>query len=136
MNKIIKFTFLTALMISLSSCNRETHDTSSSSSIEVSSSEEYSWPDDEKINVFYYKDYLTIDTMYYSGLVIPGTAITDIPPDPEEPTDPYFDTFVGWSKRAVIDDLSDLYDFSTIIPLSQSSSIVLYGIWLNQNDLV
>lgn len=132
MKKLLKLSLLTILTFALASCNGGD---SNGSSNYLYSSEEYSWPDDEKVTIIYYKDYLSIDKSYYEGLEIPGTAIQDIPANPTEPTDPYFDTFVGWSKRAIIDDLKDLYDFSTIIPTSQSTAIVLYGIWLSSTDL-
>lgn len=132
MKKLLKLSLLTILTFALASCNGGD---SNGSSNDLYSSEEYSWPDDEKVTIIYYKDYLSIDKPYYEGLEIPGTAIQDIPANPTEPTDPYFDTFVGWSKRAIIDDLKDLYDFSTIIPTSQSTAIVLYGIWLSSTDL-
>lgn len=132
MKNIFKLSLLALFTFSLAACDNGENNNSSELS---SSSEEYSWPDDEKITVLYYKDYLLIDEPYYVGLVIPGKAIDDIPADPTEPTDPYFDTFVGWSKRAIVDDLADLYDFSTIIPASQSNAIVLYGIWISSLDL-
>ena len=88
------------------------------------------------VTVNFFLDYndVSVTGRYYRCQVNAGSLITDVPPKPTTPPMPEFPTFLGWSKKEVINDSKDLWDFSKDIVPSKSTVLNLYGIWVAQGE--
>ena len=59
---------------------------------------------------------------------------------PSTAPDPAFSEFAGWSAKEVVDDLSDLFDFSTVLSKENVDDstgkyvLDLFGIWITKAD--
>lgn len=88
------------------------------------------------VTVNFYKDFnhTHYSVRYYRTTVKNGSLITDVPPNPEAPSED-FPIFKGWSTKEVTDDyVNDIWNFATDKVEQDSNSLVLnlYGIWAAQ----
>lgn len=137
--KKLFFPFLLALPLLMTSCfsNRNNQSSGSNSSSEQNSSE---IPEKDKITVTFYEDLnQKIAKNIYKREVLTWGDKIERPADPSAPLDPAFPVFKGWSLKDVIDDDSDLFDFSK--PLSEEfvdsyMTVDLFGIWVAEGEQI
>lgn len=137
MKKRILFSFLFVLPLLMTACFKNNKSSSNNSSGGESQSST-SIPDKDKITVTFYVDLnqKIAKNIYSQSVLTWGDKITK-PADPTEALDPAFPVFKGWSLKDVIDDDSDLFDFSK--PLSEEfvdsyMTVDLYGIWVAEGE--
>ena len=88
------------------------------------------------VTVNYYIDYNSLDseTVYHTETVKNGSKLTK-PNDPTIAPFPEFPYFLGWSAKEIIDDNSDLWNFSTDIVNTDEDVFNLFGIWVSEDDI-
>jgi len=93
--------------------------------------------DDGKIQVNYYLDYnqITAGEIYYSYRVENNSKLQE-PDRPTEGKFPEFPIFKGWSKKEVIDNMDELWNFSTDVMKVKEGikTFNLFGIWVAQGE--
>ena len=91
--------------------------------------------DDGKIQVNFYIDYnqWNAKETYYSIRVKNGSKLT-APDHPTKAPMPEFPVFLGWSKKEVIDNKEDLWNFSTDVVGTTSQTFNLFGIWVVEGE--
>ena len=91
--------------------------------------------DDGKIQVNFYIDYnqWNAKETYYSTRVKNGSKLT-APDNPTKAPMPEFPVFLGWSKKEVIDNKEDLWNFSTDVVDTTSQTFNLFGIWVVEGE--
>lgn len=107
-------------------------DTPSKSSQESKSSSSTSKDPSSKVKVVYLINYNGIVTdPWATDEVIAGTLLTrPIDPTSADCPDPAYPIFLGWSKRPLVDDVEDLWNFATDTFEYQSNTFYMYGIWV------
>ena len=134
MKKLI-YPVLLVLPLLVTSCFKNNK---KSSSGDPSDSSSTSIPDQDKITVTFYEDLnQKIAKNIYKREVLTWGDKIERPVDPSVPLDPAFPVFKGWSLKDVIDDDSDLFDFSK--PLSEEfvdsyMTVDLFGIWVAEGE--
>ena len=129
MKKIMKVFTLLGLFICLGACQKGGENNSSSS-------QEHSLPIVEgEITVNFYVDFTRVndDDIYYSYTVENGSLLTP-PKETPKAIYPEFPVFKGWSNKEVIDDLSDIWDFSKDKIQSTSKTFKMFGIWMAEGE--
>ena len=152
MNKIktlcvvtLMFSFLTVGCFNLnkkqgSSSNEEQTSQSENQSSESSSGEKESSSSstiiEKKVTVNFYLDFNQLESknIYYTTEVDNGGLITSLPPTPTVSNYPDFPVFKGWSKKEIIDDVNDLWDFSSDTVVANSGTLNLFGIWVAEGE--
>ena len=97
-------------------------------------------PDEERdFTIYFYLDYnhYDPDDPYYacSWYYDRPFSKTDINlKDPTEAPDPYYPTFLGWSRQALVDEEQYLWDFKTAISEEEAVGgyIELFGIFVGE----
>ncbi len=93
---------------------------------------------DGKIEVIFYQDYnqIRIKEVYTSYRVENHTKLTK-PADPTESNYPEFPVFIGWSRKEIVDNTEDLWDFEndTLDVKDNVKEFVLFGQWVAEGDL-
>lgn len=132
MKKVI-LTLLVLSSFALFGC-KENGGSSSGNPIEPSSSSEPII--EKKVTVNFYLDFSQVDAknVYYTCEIDNGSLISEIPANPTEAPFPEFPVFKGWSKKEVIDEINDLWDFSSDIVIANSGTFNLFGIWVAQGE--
>ena len=92
-------------------------------------------PSDGKIQVNFYIDYnqWNAKETYYSVRVKNGSKLK-APDNPTKAPMPEFPVFLGWSKKEVIDNKEDLWNFSTDVVDTTSQTFNLFGIWVVEGE--
>ena len=89
--------------------------------------------DDGKIQVNYYIDYnaITSGEVYYTYREFDGSKLQE-PTKPTEAPFPEFPVFKGWSKKELIDNDADLWNFATdeMHVKEGYRTFNLFGIWV------
>ena len=88
------------------------------------------------ITVNYYLDYNQVATknIYISSTVKNGSKL-ERPANPKTAPFPEFPVFKGWSKKEIVDDTKDLWNFDTdIVSVTTGTTLNLFGIWVAQNE--
>ena len=88
------------------------------------------------ITVNFYQDYnqVAAKNVYMSMGVANGSKLTK-PADPTTSNYPEFPVFKGWSKKEVIDDVKDLWNFDTdVVAVTSGKTLNLYGIWVAKGE--
>ena len=91
---------------------------------------------EKKVTVNFYLDYnhVSNDQIIFTTQIDNGGLITEKPANPTEAPYPEFPVFKGWSKREIIDDVNDLWNFETDIVVANSGVFSLYGIWVAEGE--
>lgn len=86
--------------------------------------------------VNFYSDYNHVDESkpYYTYRWYDTVPLEEIPPTPECPT-PGYPVFLGWSKKPIIDDKADLWNFETDAAPLGTYYLALYGIWVAEGEI-
>lgn len=92
-------------------------------------------PADGKVQVDFYIDFnqWNAKETYYSVRVANGSKLT-APATPTKAPMPEFPVFLGWSKKEVIDNKEDLWDFSTDVVETTTQTFNLFGIWVVEGE--
>ena len=82
-----------------------------------------------------YLDYNQVDAenIYYSIIVEKGSLLVE-PKKPDTPPMPEFPVFKGWSKKEIIDDYKDLWNFKKDRVQTDAKIYRLYGIWVVEGE--
>ena len=94
-------------------------------------------PEDGKIQINYYLDYNQINTKntYYTTRVVNGSKLkAPKTPKTEDAPLPEFPVFLGWSRKEIIDDKKDLWNFSTDVVDTNEPEFNLFGIWVSEGE--
>ena len=94
-------------------------------------------PDDGKIQINYYLDYNQINTKntYYTTRVKNGSKLKEpTKPKSKDAPLPEFPVFLGWSRKEIIDDKKDLWNFSTDVVNTEETEFNLFGIWVSEGE--
>jgi len=91
--------------------------------------------DDGKIQINFYIDYnqWSAKETYYTTRVKNGSKL-EAPATPTKAPMPEFPVFLGWSKKEVIDDKKDLWNFSTDTVQTEEPIYNLFGIWVAEGE--
>lgn len=91
---------------------------------------------EKKVTVNFYLDFNQLEAkeIYYTTEVDNGGLITSLPPTPTVSNYPEFPVFKGWSKKEIIDDINDLWDFSKDTVVANSGTLNLFGIWVAEGE--
>ena len=93
--------------------------------------------DDGKITVNFYVDYNQVNAneIYHTEKVKNGSKLKK-PNDPGETNFAEFPVFLGWSKKGVIDNKEDLWDFSVdrVDVKEGVKTLNIYGIWVAEGE--
>ena len=122
MKKLALLFLLSSLSIAGCSCN--------------SNGEEIIIDPDLIVTVNYYVDYndLMAKEVYHTETVKNGSKLTR-PTDPTEGHFEEFPVFKGWSKKEIIDNDSDLWNFSKDkVAVEVGSTFNLFGIWVAEGE--
>ena len=136
MKKII-LAFLVLSSFALIGCTDNNNNSGEQSSSETSSQTSSSSSIiEKKVTVEFYMDYNQVlaGNVYFTTEVDNGSLITEKPANPTQSNYPEFPVFKGWSKKEIINDLSDLWNFETDIVICNSGTFKLYGIWMAQGE--
>ena len=88
------------------------------------------------ITVNYYLDYNQVAAKnIYSVISVKNGSKLEKPDDPANPPLPEFPVFKGWSKKEVIDNVSDLWNFDVdVVSVTSGTTLNLFGIWVAQGE--
>ena len=91
--------------------------------------------EDETITVNFYHDYnqVAAGEIYDTQYVKNGSKVKE-PTKPTESPFPEFPVFLGWSKKEVIDDKKDLWNFSKDKVKTDIDEFPIYGIWVAEGE--
>lgn len=91
---------------------------------------------EKKVTVNFYLDYnhVSNDQIIFTTQVDNGGLISEKPTNPTEAPYPEFPVFKGWSKKEIIDDINDLWNFESDIVIANSGVFSLYGIWVAEGE--
>ncbi len=134
MNKLVLLSVLSlGLLMGCTNNNNPSNNQSGSDSPSSSSSEPII---EKKVKVNFYLDYnhVSDDQIIFTTQIDNGGLITEKPNNPTEAPYPEFPVFKGWSKREIIDDISELWNFETDIVVANSGVFSLYGIWVAEGE--
>lgn len=134
MNKLVLLSVLSlGLLVGCTNNNNPSNNQSGSDGPSSSSSEPII---EKKVKVNFYLDYnhVSDDQIIFTTQIDNGGLITEKPSDPTEAPYPEFPVFKGWSKREIIDDISELWNFETDIVVANSGVFSLYGIWVAEGE--
>ena len=93
--------------------------------------------EDDRIEIRYYLDYTFEDTEEtYATLKIKNGSKIGQPNEPQSAPSKEFPIFVGWSKKPIIDDTEDLWNFdSDVVNITDGSkTFSIYGIWFASGE--
>ncbi len=127
MKTTTKVLTLLSLLFSFSACQKtEENNNSSGDSKPV---------EETKITVKFYVDYTRTSEkdIYYTYETTNGSLLTP-PNENPEPIYPEFPVFKGWSHKEIIDDLEDIWDFSTDKIETTSKTFNMFGIWMAEGE--
>ena len=135
MNKLVLLSILSlGLLVGCTNTNNPSNNQSGSDDTSnVSSSESII---EKKVTVNFYLDYnhVSNDQIIFTTQIDNGGLITEKPANPTEAPYPEFPVFKGWSKREIIDDVNDLWNFEADIVVANSGVFSLYGIWVAEGE--
>ncbi len=87
--------------------------------------------------VNFYLDFTRLDAkeVYYSVTVENGSTVSE-PNKPTTPVFPEFPVFLGWSRKEIIDDKKELWDFANdkVSVKSGVSTFNIFGIWVAEGE--
>lgn len=88
-----------------------------------------------QIAVNFYLDFNKVNEkeVYYTVNVKKGDKLT-APTTPTQAPLPEFPVFLGWSKKEIVDDKKDLWNFSTDTVDTNESVFNIYGIWVAEGE--
>ena len=91
--------------------------------------------DEDLITVKFYLDYnqVAAGEIYDTQYVKNGSKVKE-PTKPTESPFPEFPVFLGWSKKEVIDDKKDLWNFSKDKVKTDIDEFPIYGIWVAEGE--
>ena len=92
-------------------------------------------PTDGYVTVNFYLDYNkeAAGEIYETQKVKNGSKVTE-PTKPTEAPFPEFPNFLGWSEKEIIDNKSDLWNFSKNKIKTNYSEFSLFGIWVAEGE--
>ena len=142
-NKLLVLTALASMAL-LSACNNGTNPSPSGSGGGGGGD---SSADDGKITVNFYIDFNTGNAnkewtiggsdnapeTYAVQRVENGSKVSK-PEDPKTPPFSEFPVFLGWSKKEVIDNKNDLWNFDTDTINTDTKTFSLYGCWAAEGE--
>ena len=133
MNKLVLLSFLSLGLLVGCTNNTPSNNQSGSDSPSSISSEPII---EKKVKVNFYLDYnhVSDDQIIFTTQIDNGGLITEKPSDPTEAPYPEFPVFKGWSKREIIEDISELWNFETDVVVANSGVFSLYGIWVAEGE--
>ena len=134
MNKLVLLSVLSLGL--LVGCTNNTPSNNQSGSDNPSSSSSSEPIIEKKVKVNFYLDYnhVSDDQIIFTTQIDNGGLITEKPNNPTEAPYPEFPVFKGWSKREIIDDISELWNFETDVVVANSGVFSLYGIWVAEGE--
>ena len=92
---------------------------------------------DTRVEVRYYLDYTFEDAdQTYATLKVENGSKIGQPLEPQNAPSKEFPVFVGWSKKPIIDDTADLWNFDTdTVNVDEGvKTFAIYGIWFSQGE--
>lgn len=91
---------------------------------------------EKKVKVNFYLDYnhVSDDQIIFTTTVDNGGLIAEKPNNPTEAPYPEFPVFKGWSKKEIIDDISQLWNFENDVVIANSGVFSLFGIWVAEGE--
>ncbi len=134
MNKLLLLSVLSlGLLMGCTGNNNPSQGGSGSDDTSSSSSESII---EKKVTVNFYLDYnhVSKDQIIFTVEVDNGGLISEKPANPTEAPYPEFPVFKGWSKKEIIDDINDLWNFESDIVIANSGVFSLYGIWVVEGE--
>ena len=134
MNKLLLLSVLSlGLLMGCAGNNNPSQGGSGSDDTSSSSSESII---EKKVTVNFYLDYnhVSKDQIIFTVEVDNGGLINEKPTNPTEAPYPEFPVFKGWSKKEIIDDINDLWNFESDIVIANSGVFSLYGIWVAEGE--
>lgn len=134
MNKLLLLSVLSlGLLMGCTGNNNPSQGGSGSDDTSSSSSESII---EKKVTVNFYLDYnhVSKDQIIFTVEVDNGGLISEKPANPTEAPYPEFPVFKGWSKKEIIDDINDLWNFESDIVIANSGVFSLYGIWVAEGE--
>ena len=134
MNKLLLLSVLSlGLLMGCTGNNNPSQGGSGSDDTSSSSSESII---EKKVTVNFYLDYnhVSKDQIVFTTQVDNGGLISEKPANPTEAPYPEFPVFKGWSKKEIIDDINDLWNFESDIVIANSGVFSLYGIWVAEGE--
>ena len=134
MNKLLLLSVLSlGLLMGCTGNNNPSQGGSGSDDTSSSSSESII---EKKVTVNFYLDYnhVSKDQIIFTVEVDNGGLISEKPTNPTEAPYPEFPVFKGWSKKEIIDDINDLWNFESDIVIANSGVFSLYGIWVAEGE--
>ena len=94
-------------------------------------------PYEGKVTVKFYIDFNQASTteVYSTAEVDNGSLVAE----PTKPTTaqaplPEFPVFLGWSKKEIVDDKKDLWNFSTDKIEAEGDTFAIFGIWVAEGE--
>ena len=132
MKKLFATICLMASIISLGACNKK-----KGPSTDTGTQTTESIDPTVQVTVNFYLDYndsLVNGKRYHRCVVQAGSLITDKPATPTSAPQEEFPVFIGWSKKEIINDLEDLWDFDKDVVPSSSKILNIYGIWAAEGE--
>ena len=130
--KLRKLLFLPALALLLTGCNNGSGDSKT-----PPDPDKYNPVEERDFKIMCYLDYnhYDPDNPYYVAwwdFDLPFTKEQIKLTDPTEAPDPYYPTFKGWSRHALVDEDQYLFDFNTAISEDDAVGgfIELFGIFV------
>ena len=117
-------------LFALTGCRRHHHD----SYTEITGTDTVDIKQDE-VRVDFYLDYNQVDAknIYVSYVIKKGTHVKE-PKKPTTPPMPEFPVFKGWSKKEIIDNYQDLWNFDRDVVDTLGNVFNLYGIWVCEGE--
>ena len=116
--------------------NNSSNSSNNSSSSQTSSSSS-STIVERKVTVKFYLDFTLVAAgdVYYTVEVDNGGLIPAKPDDPtESPFPGEYPVFKGWSRKEIINDDADLWNFATDKVVANKGEFAIFGIWVAEGE--